>query len=133
MSAYLQTGEGQQFSKTYGQYKAAYSVGFGVNSDTPAQEITDRNTAFDTLVNSYNAWNAGNAQTGTNWKNYSRAASANQGGQGDQTITQGAAVSQSNQLLGSLSQQSMGLGMFGTTNALAAQKKLGILKGNGDS
>lgn len=81
------------------------------NYTTGQTDVTD-------AYNAFTAWQTEIAGTQANWQNYSNLANANEGGEGDNTITNGAAMSQRNALLGSLanagnSGPTAGLGIMG--------------------
>lgn len=117
MQSFLRSGIGSKYS---GQFNPAYAyskVGDQIYAYDPKRTSNDNVNAVSEvggrfadmmgpnmtqMFGDFDAWMKANAQTQTNWQNYADAANANQGGEGDQTITEGAAVGQRQQLLGAI-------------------------------
>lgn len=116
MQSFLRSGQGAKYQ---GQFNPAYSYSkigdqiFGYNPSQTNNDIINAESEVGTksvalgpnmtqMFGDFEAWMKSNQQTQTNWENYADAANASQGGEGDQTITEGAAVGQRQQLLGAL-------------------------------
>ena len=125
--------QGAGFSRqgdTYYQAKQADTGAPGVAGQSHGLKVDVVGRDVTAMMNAYQAWDAGNNQTQANWADYAKLASANSGGQGDQSITSGAAQSQRQVLLGTLSSPTSptpGLGTMGSNEQLR-QKRLGALK-----
>lgn len=92
----------------------------------PTDNPSRANRDVTTFMNAYQVWLKGDTQTAANWQDYAAAVDANKGGEGDNTITEGAAMSQRQQLLGTLANPNVpatGLGTYGSS-----AQKLGSLK-----
>ena len=104
LQAFIGTTAGQQYAGLYNPSSSYYQVGDSIQASSSANETGAKTAGTDVtaMVQAYQNWVGSNNQTKTNWQAYADAVNANGGGEGDNTITQGAAVSQRNQLLGAL-------------------------------
>ena len=137
LAAFLNTQAGQQYSNVYrpGQTYVNTGSGTGAQVLVYGAQGSDPNANATAMLTAYTNWLAGNTQAQANWQNYANLANLNEGGENDQTITQGAAVSQKNAILGAGAYPTNpppggatpGLGSFGS-NTVPPAVKLGGAK-----
>lgn len=125
IESFSNTEHAKQLGYTPEQVKALLSNTYQGASGSYSFPGNGTYTQIDNLANAFTSWMSGNAQTQKNWENYANAANANEGGEGDQTITEGAAKSQRQTLLGSLADPNS------VTTPSAALGSMGVVMKNG--